>query len=195
MCFMPTCAATAGARPMSAEDTRRILLLRGVNVGGVKLPMAEFRAMLTGLGLSGVQTFIQSGNAVFRAKGDPVPAIAQGLKDRFGLAVDLFLYDLPAYRAILDANPYAEAGRADGAKVHVLFLGSPAPRVDLEGLMALAEGGEALTLTPEALYFNAPNGMGQSVMAGKFPKFIKGGPTTARNQRSAEAILALAETL
>jgi uncharacterized protein (DUF1697 family) len=175
-------------------DDRRILLLRGVNVGGVRLPMADFRALLTGLGLSGVQTFIQSGNAVFRAKGDPVPAISAGLKDRFGLDLTLFLYDLPTYRAILDANPYADAGRADGRKVHILFLARPAPDMDLAGALALAEGGEALTLTPRALYFYAPNGMGNSVMAGKLPKFLKV-PVTYRNQRSAEAILALAETL
>lgn len=176
------------------SDTRRILLLRGVNVGGVKLPMAPFRAMLTGLGLSGVQTFIQSGNAVFRSEGDPLPAISAGLRDEFGLDVALFLYDLPTYRAILQDNPYAEAGRADGARVHILFLARPAPEMDLAGALALAEGGEALTLTPRALYFNAPNGMGNSVMAGKLPKFLKA-PSTARNQRSAEAILALAETL
>ena len=173
--------------------TPRILLLRGVNVGGVKLPMAEFRAMLTGLGLEGVATFIQSGNAVFRAKGDPLPAIAEALKARFGLTVTLFAYDIPAYRAILDANPFAEAGRADGAKVHIFFLAAPVV-LDLPGLMGFAQGGEALHVTDAAIYFNAPQGVGQSVLAEKLGRALKAA-TTARNQRSAEAILALAETL
>lgn len=179
-------------------DPRRILLLRGVNVGGVKLPMAEFREMLAGLGLVGAKTFIQSGNAVFCAEGDPRPAIAAGLKDRFGLTVGLFLYDLPSYRAILRANPYAEAGRADGARVHVFFLARPADLdpvdLDMDRLMGFAEGAEALTVTPEAIYFNAPNGMGRSVLAEKLSARLKGS-FTARNQRSAEAILALAEAL
>jgi uncharacterized protein (DUF1697 family) len=44
----------------------RVALLRGVNVGGAnKLPMAGFRALLAGLGLGRVETYIQSGNAVF----------------------------------------------------------------------------------------------------------------------------------
>lgn len=174
-------------------DTRRILLLRGVNVGGVLLPMAGFRQMLTGLGLTGVATFIQSGNAVFRAKGDPLTAIAAGLRDRFGLAPDLFLYTLPAYAAILKANPYAAAGRADGAKVHIFFLSAPIT-ADLSPALALAQGAEALTLTPQALYLNAPNGVGQSKLAERLGRILKTG-TTARNQRSAEAILALAEGL
>jgi uncharacterized protein (DUF1697 family) len=173
--------------------TPRILLLRGVNVGGVKLPMAEFREMLTGLGLDRVATFIQSGNAVFRAAGDPRSAIAAGLQARFGLSSALFLYDLPAYRAILDANPFAEAGRADGAKVHIFFLGAPAV-LDLPKLMGFATQGEALQVTDAAIYFNAPNGMGQSVLAEKLGRALKV-PNSARNQRSAEAILALAEAL
>jgi uncharacterized protein (DUF1697 family) len=171
----------------------RILLLRGVNVGGVKLPMAEFRALLNGLGLQDVATFIQSGNAVFRSEGDPLPAIASGLKHHFGLTSALFLYDLATYRGILQANPYAEAGRADGARVHLYFLTRPA-MLDLAELMAFAEGEEALTVTDQAIYFNAPNGMGQSVLAERLAARLKGG-FTARNQRSAEAILALAEGL
>ena len=175
-------------------DTRRILLLRGVNVGGMKLPMAGFREMLSGLGLEGVKTHVQSGNAVFRTEGDPLPAIAAGLRERFGLTPALFLYDLPGYRRILSGNPYAEAGRADGAKVHIFFLAHPAPETDLDAAMAFAAPGEALSLTDAALYFNAPHGMGRSKLAEKLPRFLKV-THTARNQRSAEAILALAETL
>ena len=49
--------------------TRYALLLRGVNVGTKNsLPMAELRAMLTKLGCTGVQTYVQSGNAVFATK-------------------------------------------------------------------------------------------------------------------------------
>ena len=177
----------------TTPDSRRILLLRGVNVGGVKLPMAEFREALTGLGLQGVKTFIQSGNAVFRSAGDPSAEIWAALKARFGLAPELFLYDLASYRAILAANPYAEAGRADGSKVQVFFLSRPAV-LDMSALLGFADGAEALTVTPGAIYFNAPNGMGRSVLAEKLGARLKGG-TTARNQRSAEAILALAEGL
>jgi len=150
--------------------------------------------MLQDLGHADAATFIQSGNAVFSCDGDPLPAIAHGLKTRFGIGSTLFLYDLDSYRGILDANPYAEAGRADGARVHVFFLQRPAPEMDLAGALALAEGEEALTLTDRALYFNAPNGIGRSVMAQKLPRFLKAA-NTARNQRTAEAILTLAESL
>lgn len=45
-----------------------VALLRGVNVGKAKrVPMAELRALLAGLGHTGVATLLNSGNAVFSA--------------------------------------------------------------------------------------------------------------------------------
>ena len=48
---------------------RMVALLRAVNVGGRKLPMAELRALCAELGWDDVATYIQSGNIVFTAKG------------------------------------------------------------------------------------------------------------------------------
>ena len=46
-----------------------IALLRGINVGGKNLiKMAELKQMFEGLGLSNVQTYIQSGNVLFRSQ-------------------------------------------------------------------------------------------------------------------------------
>ena len=46
---------------------RLIALLRAVNVGGRKLPMAQLRALCAELGWEDVRTYIQSGNLVFSA--------------------------------------------------------------------------------------------------------------------------------
>ena len=51
--------------------TPHIALLRGVNVGGNALKMERLRALLADLGFGDVRTYLQSGNAVFRAKGTP----------------------------------------------------------------------------------------------------------------------------
>jgi uncharacterized protein (DUF1697 family) len=47
-----------------------VALLRGVNVGKAKrVPMAELRQLLGGLGYTNVSTLLNSGNAVFRTAG------------------------------------------------------------------------------------------------------------------------------
>ena len=171
-----------------------ILMLRGVNVsGGNRLPMAEFRGMLEGLGLQGVQTYIQSGNAVFLGVREGLEArIAAELKERFGISVAVFLLGLDEMAGVLAANPFAAEGEADGAKVHVVFL-KGAVRFD-EGLGVHASQGERFQLTDRAFYLHTPEGFGKSAVAEKLARYLKG-DMTARNQRSAAAILALAQGL
>jgi len=49
-----------------ADKTTYVALLRGINVGGKnKVPMAGLRKLLEEIGLDDVQTYIQSGNAIF----------------------------------------------------------------------------------------------------------------------------------
>ena len=50
--------------------TTCVVLLRGVNVGGHhRVPMADLRSLLAGLGGEDVQTYVQSGNAVLTWAG------------------------------------------------------------------------------------------------------------------------------
>nr|WP_325790797.1 DUF1697 domain-containing protein [Arthrobacter koreensis] len=56
---------------MNVLPTRYAVLLRGVNVGGVTMKMADLRATLEQTGLRDVRTFLASGNAVVSATKDP----------------------------------------------------------------------------------------------------------------------------
>jgi uncharacterized protein (DUF1697 family) len=169
-------------------------MLRGVNVSGAnRLPMAEFRILLQGLGMQRAQTYIQSGNAVFLGLRDGLEArLAEALRARFGITVPVFVLGLAEMAAILAANPYAAEGDLDGAKVHIVFLKGP---VRLEpGLAALATRGERFHLAERALYLHTPNGFGTSDLSARLQRYLKA-EMTARNQRSAAAILALAQGL
>lgn len=171
---------------------RKVLLLRGVNVGGSgKLPMAEFRAALAGLGLQRVQSHIQSGNLVFDDPGLPdlAGALASVLTSRFGLAPALFVYTAAAFDRILQACPFAEAGGLDGARVHLYFLAGRSP-ADPAGLRVHA-GTELLRLTEQALYLHAPDGIGRSALAERLPRLLKV-EHTVRNWNTVRAVQALA---
>jgi uncharacterized protein (DUF1697 family) len=174
--------------------TRRILLLRGVNVGGAnRLPMADFRALLASLGLGNPRTLIASGNAVFDDPGLPdLPGqIATAIAARFGLHPDLFLYTAETFAAIIAANPYAPEAAADGAKVHAFFLATPT-QLDDAKVKALATT-ERLHLTRAALYLHAPDGLGRSKLAERLPRLLVTA-STARNWNTVEALATLAAT-
>ncbi|MDW8283114.1 MAG: DUF1697 domain-containing protein [Myxococcales bacterium] len=91
--------------------TRYALLLRGVNVGTKNsLPMAELRAMLTKLGCTDVQTYVQSGNAVFGTKLSEAAitkAIEHALGAYMGRPIATTIRTLTQMKAIVDGNPFA----------------------------------------------------------------------------------------
>ena len=110
-----------------------IALLRAVNVGGVKLPMADLRALLEGLGLTNVRTYLQSGNAVFDARDDePAQALATAIEIRIerdlGPRVGVLVLPGAAMADVAAANPFLAGGaKGDAAAVeegilHATFL-------------------------------------------------------------------------
>ncbi|PVE48885.1 hypothetical protein DDE23_00315 [Pararhodobacter aggregans] len=193
MCSMPTCGATGGGGRMSAEP--RILFLRGVNVGtSRKLPMADLRALLAGLGLTGVTTHIQSGNAVFRdpqRRADLAGRVLDAIGAAFPFRPEALVLDLPALEGVLAANPYATI--EDPSRVQIGFLAAGGA-ADTERLAALAAPGEGWHLTEAALYLHLPWGSGRSKLAAGAEKAVRT-PMTMRNRRVAEAVAALAREM
>jgi uncharacterized protein (DUF1697 family) len=62
-----------------------IALVRGINIGGHHLlPMKELTAILQDLGATGVTTYIQSGNAVFRSPSRNPDTLAKRLAAEIG---------------------------------------------------------------------------------------------------------------
>jgi uncharacterized protein (DUF1697 family) len=108
-----------------------VALLRAVNVGGTgKLPMADLRKLLAGLGFQNVETYIQSGNAVFDAPGSAAgvhKALAAALEKRMGKAVGVLLRTHDQLTRSIADNPFATEAAADGARVHAVFLSTPGP--------------------------------------------------------------------
>jgi uncharacterized protein (DUF1697 family) len=169
----------------------KVLLLRGVNVGGAnRLPMPEFRTLLEELGLARVATHLQSGNAVFDDPGvaDLGAKITAAMRLRFGFGPALFFLDEAAYRGIVAACPYKAEGAADPTSVHVWHLAAPS-KADLTQIKGRAAN-ERFVLTDRALYLHAPDGIGRSAFVERLNTGL-GVEATARNWRSTEAIAAL----
>lgn len=97
--------------------------------------MAELKARYEGLGLEGVQTYIQSGNVVFRAQaGDPVSfqeLITQEIKAWFGFEVRVFVTTGAYFLESIQINPFtSNMVNEDLKKFHLTFL-SQSPDISL----------------------------------------------------------------
>ena len=166
-----------------------IALLRAVNVGGTgKLPMSDFRKLLEGLGFKNVQTYIQSGNAVFEARGSAAKvgaAIAAGLEKLMGAPVDVILRTHDELTRLIAANPFAKEAEANGALVHVGFLSGSASASAGPALQAIAEKyptrRDRYHLAGNHIYFHFPDGAGETKFTGKTVDRAIGVPVTGRN--------------
>ena len=105
-----------------------VALLRAVNVGGTKLPMADLRALLEGLGLTNVRTYLQSGNAVFDAGdgAEPAAALATAIEVRIerdlGPRVGVLVLPGETMADVAAANPFLVTGGAEETILHATFL-------------------------------------------------------------------------
>lgn len=174
-----------------------VLLLRGINVGGAgKLAMADLRALLATLGAQNVTTYIQSGNAVFTGEIDPAdfaPRLEAAIETHHGFRPNALILSGEGFQQIANAFPWPEAWEIP-AQGHIWFLASPPGTPDLEELAALASPSERFSVTPQALYLHAPDGIGRSKLAAKIERLL-GVPATGRNLGSISKLSALSADL
>jgi len=166
-----------------------VALLRAVNVGGTgKLPMADFRALLKKLGYVNIETYIQSGNAVFDAAGKPAEiaaVLAAALEKLTGAPVGVIIRTHEELGRVIAENPFAAEAAADGARVHVGFLAGPAgkgAKAALDGIVAKYPARrDRYHLAGDTLYFHFPDGAGETKFSGKTLDRAIGVIATGRN--------------
>ncbi len=174
--------------------TRFVALLRGVNVGRAKrVPMAGWRALLTGLGYEDVATLLNSGNAVFTASGRTGQAHARLIRAALAQALDL---DVPVIvksaremAAIVVQNPFA-ALAGDPSRLLVGFAAAPEALARLADIASLVQAPEQFHLGAQALYLWCPAGILQS-RAGEVLLGPRGREITTRNAATVGKIVAL----
>jgi uncharacterized protein (DUF1697 family) len=193
---------------MAQKKTTWIALLRGVNVGGNhKLPMKELAAELEALGFTGVRTYIQSGNVVFRVSAAKrsataasiTSAIATCIQKKFGFQPSVMVLSKEELALAAKSNPFSEAEKErDGRTLHLFFLSQPPPKktareIDRAALDSVKLSSERWGIVGSVFYLHTPEGFGTSKLAAKAERCL-GAPATARNWRTVCELLKLAES-
>jgi uncharacterized protein (DUF1697 family) len=180
-----------------------VALLRGINVGGVKLAMADLRAVLSSLGYADVSTYIQSGNALFSA-GGPGPAalaadIEAALDKQLGMRPRVLVLTRDELAQVIRDNPYPD--EPNPKMVHAVFLAAE-PGPEHVAAVAAAErkaaekgSRDTAQYVGRVLFLHTPDGFGRSELAiqlgrGSGPMSAKGGGT-ARNWATVTKLLGL----
>ncbi|TWU46902.1 DUF1697 domain-containing protein [Rubripirellula reticaptiva] len=173
-----------------------IALFRGINVGGNNaLPMASLKRILESLKCVSVRTYIQSGNVVFQSSQTNTAAFVKKIRAAVGAEHGFEPHVLVLSRADLQAadaaNPFADA-IAEPKTLHFFFLQSLAASRNTVLLDQTKTNSEAYAFTDRVFYLHTPDGFGQSKLAKKAEKIL-GVTATARNYRTVEKLLAMAD--
>jgi uncharacterized protein (DUF1697 family) len=177
---------------MARKPESHVALLRGVNVGGNKrVPMAEWRALMEGLGYTRVRTLLNSGNAVFDAAPSAKHAarIRQALIDGLGVDVAVVVKTATEMVAIEAENPL-KAEATDPSRLIVAFTATAEDLAGLAPLTSLAVAPERLHVGQQAAYLWCANGILES-KAGAAMLGKAGRAATSRNWATVMKLLAL----
>ena len=179
--------------------TAFICFLRGVNVGGNKmLKMDALKALCGTIGLRDANTYLQSGNVVFRSDETDRAAltrrIEEGIRKKSGLEVKIILRTAAELRKVIAANPLAPEDRNPAALL-VAFHGGPIAKEAKALLTSLKIPSEELHFGKEELYLYLPEGIAGSKLSNALTEKKLGVNVTARNWNTVNALLKMAEDI
>jgi uncharacterized protein (DUF1697 family) len=174
--------------------TRYAAFLRGVNVGGVNLKMAEVAHALADAGFTGVRTILASGNIILesRAGADAVRSKAEtALRQRFGYDAWVLVYPLETVRVIVDAYPFEP--ELDGYQSYVTFVSDTDVLDELAALADQADADEKIARgcgSAGVIYWQVPKNHTLDSTIGKtMGKKRYKSSTTTRNVRTLAKLL------
>lgn len=176
-----------------------ISMLRGVNVGGHnKIKMDALRDLYESLGLRDPQTYVQSGNVVFRAETKDLAPLAKRIEDAiertFGFRPSVVLRTTSELRDAIAKNPFAKRRGMEASRLLVTFLAAvPGPEARDEVLRIKADP-EEVRIDGRELYVYFPDGMGRSKVWPAIEKALKKSGT-GRNWNTVTKLLEIAERL
>jgi uncharacterized protein (DUF1697 family) len=168
-----------------------------VNVGKSKrVPMADFRTLLSGLGYTDIVTLLNSGNAVFRAaSGKPTAhaaAIARALSVELKVDVPVIVKSASELEAVVAENPIA-TDATQHSRFLVAFTQDDRALAGLTSLRSLVVPPERFAIGRNAAYLFCAAGILQS-RAGEALLGKAGKSTTTRNWATTLKLHSLAVT-
>lgn len=143
--------------------TGYVALLRGVNVGGVKLPMGELRDLCESLGFENVRTYIASGNVLFETHASESAVkgkLEKALAEHMGRPIGVMVRTAAELAGVVADNPFPDR---PANKTVAIFLDKPPPDAAAEQVRNRTN--EEVALGTRELYVFYPDGQGHSKLS------------------------------
>jgi uncharacterized protein (DUF1697 family) len=173
---------------------------RGINVSGQKIVRIEpLRETCAALGFRNVETYVQSGNVVFRAIKQPPSALSKRISEAilhdFGFSVPALVKTSKEMEDVIKSNPLLKEKGIDASKLHVTFLSDAPSKNALKKLEALPTKPDRFHVGGQEIYLYCPGGYGNTKLSNTaIEKALAVGATT-RNWKTVNTLYEMAARL
>ena len=163
---------------------RYIAFLRAINVGGHVVKMDHLRRFFEAMGFSDVETFIASGNVVFRSAAKNGKAlegkIGTKLREALGYEVATFIRTDAELAAIAKHQPFRQSQLDKAVTFCVAFLVEPLDKKAVQKLMVLRTEIDDFHVHGREIYWLSRNKQSESVISNAVFEKTIGAPSTMR---------------
>ncbi|WP_321346431.1 DUF1697 domain-containing protein [uncultured Draconibacterium sp.] len=174
-----------------------VAILRGINVSGKnKIKMDALKSSLSSLGFEKLQTYIQSGNVVFRYQEKSTEEleelVSKKIQEDFGFDVTVLVLRAEQLGNIVSNNPFAGEENKEAQFMHVTFLKENPSNVNEEKITAHVKGGEEFAIFDGVVFLYCPNGYGKTKLNNNFFESQLKVTATTRNWKTTLKLLEMA---
>jgi len=175
-------------------------MLRGVNlVSHNRIKMDALRTLYESLGLRDAETYVASGNVVFRTKAQSLTALAKRIESAierdFGFRPRVILRTTSELRDAIARNPFRTRRGIEPNKLLVMFLESHPAAEALEQVLKIKADPEEMHIHGREVYIYFPNGMARPKLSWVTVEKKLKIAGTGRNWNSVTKLLEMAEKL
>ena len=174
-----------------------ISLLRGINVSGQKkIRMADLKILYESLGLTEVQTYLQSGNVVFD-NGEQSPeklrkSIEAEIESAYGFSVPVLIRSGDDFQRLIGSRPFRKERSEHPARVMVTFLFELPEQSKLTELSVPESDTCEFVIADQEIFLHCPDGYGRSKLSNNFFEKKLGVVATTRNWKTVNALCQMA---
>jgi uncharacterized protein (DUF1697 family) len=178
-----------------------ISLLRGVNITGHNaIKMTDLAALYRNLGFLSTETYIQSGNVIFKSDTDsPVSDIAlkieRAILHKFHFNLRVMIRTVSEMREIISSNPFLSEDRFDPSKMAVIFLHEKVSIAQIQKISDVDYPPDKFKIIGKEIFTFCPNGFGKTKLYTNYFEQKMGVTGTARNWKTITTISKIAENL
>lgn len=174
-----------------------IALLRGINVSGhKKIKMADLKNMMAKLTFSDVQTYIQSGNLVFKSEETNVQLLEEkikaGIARTFGFVIPVLVKTHAEIATILKESPFTKTEDLAANKIYYVLLKNEPETDAVDSLVQKDYPNELFSTNKNCVYLNCIYGAGKAKLTNNIIERKLKVSATTRNHRTMLKLLEIA---